>query len=428
MFRTFMALAVLALASPALGSPFDENFHDQTLRMDYFHGGGASGESIILDRLLTEGEWPGSRVHLTDQPDYGKYRLVVAAKATGKSIYEQGFSSLFGEWQTTDEAKQLSRVFHETVRFPMPRVPFTLTLLSRDHTGALVPIYKQPFDLNPETVEKGFRHKDIEVIPLHTGGDSATSLDVVIIADGYTAKQLKKGRADLERFAKVFLETPPFNRYKKHINLWGILPTAPNTGPDAPRKGIFVGSPVRTSFDTFGSPRYLTTTRNRTLRDIAAHAPYDAITVIVNTSRYGGAGIYNQFAISISDNEYDEYVFMHEFGHSFAGLGDEYYSSSVAYSDFYPKGVEPWEPNITALLDGPKGLKWSDQVTPNTPIPTPEVSPKYDHAVGAFEGAGYCAKGLYRGAMDCKMFSKRHIDYCPICSKAVEAVLSTFVE
>jgi hypothetical protein len=159
-----------------------------------------------------------------------------------------------------------------------------------------------------------------------------------------------------------------------------------------------------------------------------------------------------------------DYVFVHEFGHSFAGLGDEYYSSDVAYTDFYPADVEPWEPNLTALLEG-RDLKWGHLVADGTPIPTPWEKALYDSLVtvrgdldtesatydedvakidaersgileesaysgkvGAFEGAGYASEGVYRPALDCRMFSKSLAPFCPVCMEAIERMIDFHTE
>ena len=397
------------------------------MRVDYHHSGTSSTESLSLDTVLQEGQWAGSRTNLVNWPDYGKYRFDVLDKADGRLLFSQTYSTLFGEWQTTDEAKVSSRTFEETVRFPYPRAPVILRILSRNSKGRLVQVFETSIDPSTHLVRKTAAVRLAEVVTVNDGGDPSRALDIVVLIDGYTREQAEKARRDLARFARVLLATRPFDSYRDRISIRGVLTWTEVTGPDEPRKRIFSGSALGTTFNTFDSERYLTTVRNRVLRDLAAQVPYDAIYVMVNTSRYGGAGIYNFFSIFVSDNEYDEYVFVHEFGHGFAGLGDEYFTSSVAYSEFYPPGVEPSEPNITALLSGARGLKWKALATPGTPVPTPN-EPAYDGQVGAFEGAGYAAKGLYRPALDCKMMSKKQIDFCPVCMEAVKSAILLYLE
>lgn len=432
MFVRILSVLAFALtlqqtaASAGDRTSFASGFSQQVIRVDLHHGGDSLTEWAAIDALYREGDWSGSHVHLTDYPDYGKYRFLIEDAASGKVLFSQGYSTLFGEWQTTTEAKAVTRVFHESVRFPEPLAPFRLVLQSRNKEGNLEEFFRQELDPASHLV-RGAAPRDAETIDLHVPRAPSTCLDVVIIADGYPKSHLEKARRDLRRYSQVLLETPPFDRHASAICVRGVLPVSFVTGPDEPRKGVFRAPPAGTTFNTFDSARYLTSLDNRALRNLAGLVPYDTIFVMVNSSRYGGAGIYNFFSIFVADNEYDEYVFIHEFGHGFAGLGDEYYTSSVAYSDFYPRGVEPWEPNVTAALQGPDKVKWQALLTPELPLPTPEEE-QHGDAVGVFEGAGYSAKGLYRPALDCKMFSKKRKDFCPVCMDAVEKMISYYTE
>ncbi len=435
-------LSLLLLSAPARGEApvcpaapwdtqveaqpaFDRWFEDGTVRLDYEHAGTATEEDIDLQNLRSEGPWAGSRVWLVDPTGYGKYRAEVRDSKSGDLLWSRGFCTLFGEWQTTDEAKATRRTFPETVRFPRPRTAAEISLHSRGRDGGFTRIWAKtltPEDLPTETA----KIEGPEVVVLQEGGAPATTLDIVIVPAGYPASQNKKLRLDLARFAKTLVATPPFDGHPGGIAVRGVIDHAAAAGAAEPRKGRPVDpGGLQPTFDTLGSARYLNALGHRRLRDLAGAAPYDAIFVMVNTSRYGGAGIFNYYAVFPSDNDYDEYVFIHEFGHSFGGLGDEYYTSSVAYSDFYPRGVEPWEPNVTALLGGQEGLKWRDLVAAEVPIPTPEEDP-WKTGTGAFEGAGYSAKGLYRPAFDCRMFSKRTIDFCPVCMCAVQQMIRLY--
>jgi hypothetical protein len=423
-------LMILGPVPPALAQKavaFGDFFTGETLRVDYYHWGTATTESLATHRLIVEGEWAGSKTHLTDGPDFGKYRFKVVDPASGGTIFEKGYSTLFGEWQTTEEAKVRTRVFEESLRFPRPRTPIQLQVFVHDKKGKLVKIFEELIDPGTHLVERSVRRSDVEIVELNKGGTSATSLDIVIVADGYPARQKEKALRDLARYSGILLATRPFDRHAGQISIRGVIPTASRIGPGEPRKFLSTEAPAGTTFNTFDSERYLTTVRFFDLMDLAGQVPYDTIYVMVNTTRYGGAGIFNYFSIFVADNQYDEYVFVHEFGHGFAGLADEYYNSAVAYSDFYPAGVEPNEPNITALLEGADKLKWKGAVEPGTPVPTPNEE-AWAGKVGAFEGAGYAAKGLFRPALDCKMKSKKQIDFCPVCSKAVEDMIRYYTE
>lgn len=434
-------LSILLTAAPARGEApvcpaapwdaaadaqpaFDRWFEDGTLRVDYTHAGTATEESVTLHALRDEGPWAGSRSWLVDPTGFGKYRAEVRDARSGDLLWSRGYCTLFGEWQTTGAAKTTTGSFPETLRVPRPRAAVELSIHSRGRDGTFSRIWAKtlaPKDL-PEVIVT--RAPGPEVVLLTGAAAPATTLDVVIVPAGYPASQEAKLRGDLARFAKILTDTPPFEGSR--VAVYGVLDFSDAAGAAEPRKGRPAEAEgLQPTFDTLGSARYLNALGHWRLRDLAGAAPYDTIFVMVNTSRYGGAGIFNYYAVFPSDNDYDEYVFIHELGHSFGGLGDEYYTSSVAYSDFYPRGVEPWEPNVTALLAGREGLKWKDQVGADVPVPTPEEDP-WKGGTGAFEGAGYSAKGLYRPAVDCKMFSKRTIDFCPVCMCAVQRMIRLY--
>jgi hypothetical protein len=391
---------------------------DATLRIDLHHLGDSRSESFALDELRVEGAWPGSRTNLVDKTDLGSTLAeVYAAGPKGGLLFSVGWSSLFHEWQTTEGAKGTTRVFEETLRLPLPVDKIRLILKVRDKAGAWKKIHEQALDPASPSVSRERRRGGLKVHRLFHSGPSDQRLDIVILGDGYDSSQMGKFREDAARFTELLLSTPPYDKHKAQINVWGVESPSRESGVDEPTKGIFRDTALSMSFNTFGSERYLMTEDQHAVRDIAANAPYDAIYIMVNTGRYGGGGIYNFYASFASDNEYDEYVFIHEFGHSFAGLGDEYYSSGVSYGEMYPRGVEPWEPNLTAERRRDH-LKWRKLVAASTPVPTP---PDEKHAakVGLFEGAGYSAKDLFRPALDCKMFSKGHRPFCPVCAAAI---------
>lgn len=423
-----LALSLIPLAvharSEGAAAPFD---YSATLRIDLHHAGDHRDERFMLDSLRREGPWPGSRTHLVDPFDFGGTRAeIYAAGPGGALLFSQGYCSLFGEWRTSDEARGRWRTFSETVRLPWPTAPVRLVMKTRDKRGRWRQVFATRIDPQSTAVSSERRRGGLAVTRLHGAGAPATSLDVVILGDGYQAWQLDKFHQDARRYAQVLLTTPPFERYKERINVWAVASPSRHSGVDEPRKGIFKDTALSMSFNTFGSPRYLMTTDNLAVRDIAANAPYDAIYIVSNTSRYGGGGIYNLYASFVSDSEYDEYVFVHEFGHSFGGLGDEYYTSKVAYNDMYPRGVEPWEPNITAQRVRAR-VKWRPLIDAATPIPTPADDPAMADTVGLFEGAGYSAKGLFRPAQDCKMFNKGKKDFCPVCRQAVARMIERFL-
>jgi hypothetical protein len=456
---------------------FDKYFLDKTMRVDYFHVGNAAEETITLDRVYEQGTWAGSLRSLVDSFNLGRYCVKVFDAATGELLCSKGFDSYFAEYKTTAEAlKGIKRTYHESALIPFPKAKIRFAVEIRNRENALQPLFSAEVDpadifINREPLAGG-----VKVFPANASGDPHRRVDVAVIAEGYTAAEEAKFQADLERFAGVFFNREPYKSRRDRFNFVGVFKASEESGCDEPSHGVYKNTVLNSSFDAFGSERYLLTEDNRSLRDIAAHVPYDTLYIMINHKRYGGGGIYNLYCTFTSDNQWYEYLFLHEFGHSFAGLADEYYTSSVAYNEFYPPGVEPLEPNITALLD-PKKLKWKKLASPGIEIPTPWEKAEYDamdtafqkirgevnariakmkregaaadevskaeeeserlsreHAgklddflarsrfvgkTGAFEGAGYSAKGLYRPALDCLMFSKGTKPFCRVCEDAV---------
>jgi len=417
---------------------FDRFFTPRTLRLDLAHRGNARQEQYQVKALVVEGPWAGSRRKLRDPFPYGLHRFEIRDAATSALLYSRGYSSLFGEWRATGEAKDMAeqkprpqtRTFSESLRIPLPKAPFVLTVFTRGHDGKLARVLRTRLDPGAASVRRLKRRAGLETRALHKSGPPEKRLDVLVIGDGYTAAEQAKFWADAKRFAHALLANPTFGKHRQRINVRALYVPSPVSGVSEPRKGRRLDTPLGLSFNTFDSPRYLMTERNVALRDVAAHAPYDALYLMANTARYGGGGIYNLYSTFPSDNEYDGYVFIHELGHSFGGLGDEYYDSSVSYDDneFYPKGVEPWEPNITRYLGKkPATIKWRQHLSPGVPIPTPNRA-RFAGKVGLFEGAGYTAKGMYRPQLDCKMKGKGHTPFCQVCAAAIGRMITLYSE
>jgi len=459
---------LLALAVAAQPADFDTRFTGATLRFDYHHAGDAGEEHVALDALRLEGAWPGSRTQLLDTTNLGKYLFEVLDPATQQVLWSRGFASIYGEWETTGEAKRVWRVFEESQRFPEPRMPVQLVLKKRQGDGTFREIFAQLVDPAARFTDRAPLRTDGRVIPVLESGPPATQLDILVLADGYTAGEAAKFEADVRRLSAVLLDTEPFRARKGDISLRALHVASPQSGISDPRRGQWRDSALGCSFNAFDSDRYVLTYRNRELREAAAQAPYDALIILFNGRKYGGGGIFNLWATCASDSSQSPYVFVHEFGHSFGGLADEYYSSQVSYEDFVAPGTEPWEPNVTALLD-PARLKWADLVAPGTPLPTPWGKAAYDARdleyqkrraeiaqlgddaaaealmaevkaatspmlqgdanfgqVGAFEGAAYEAQGLYRPEVDCIMFTRNPASFCRVCARAVERVLDLY--
>ncbi|MCD4679834.1 MAG: IgA Peptidase M64 [Bacteroidales bacterium] len=403
---------------------FEDHFENKSLRIDYYHSGNDTSEIYTIDELIEEPYWGGSKVNLIDKFDYGKYKFEVYDLKSGKLVYSRGYSSLFAEWQTTREAGTTWKSFQESIVFPFPKKNVKVEFYSRDKKNKWGKRFEYIVDPDDIFIKKE-THKDYDNFKIHFSGDPATHLDIVIIPDGYTKKQMKKFRKDSERFKDILLGSEPFSENTSKINIWCVKAYSRESGPDEPGKNIWKNTLVNTNFYTFGSERYLTTKTYKQVRNIAAYAPYDQIYILVNTEKYGGGGIYNFYSVCSSDNAKSDFVFIHEFGHAFAGLGDEYYTSDVAVEDFYPLDVEPWEPNLTTLVEFE--TKWKDKLSTTTPVPTP-VNDNFKNTIGVYEGGGYKAKGVFRPFIDCTMKSAKYNNFCPVCKSAIQEMIEFYSE
>jgi len=458
--RLFSVLGLFALSVGAQAAP-------QTMRVDYFHTGDAKQEIFSFDRAVIEPlPWPGDPNKGVDDTNLGKYFFEVRDQKTQRVLYSRGFASVYGEWETTDEAQKIKRSFSESFRFPAPEAAVEILLKKRDAKNVWVEIWKLSIDPKDIFIDRSKSIAPARLIPIQKMGDPATKVDLLLLGDGYTAREIGKFQADARRLIGVLFSTSPFKEHRSDFNVWGLCPPALQSGISRPSTGIYRDS--ISTYDAFGSERYILAFDNQRLRKVAQFAPYEFIEILANGRTYGGGGIFNLYSTVAVDNAFANYVFVHEFGHHFAALADEYYTSPVAYAPAPAERVEPWEPNATALLDKDK-LKWKDLVSADTPLPTPwekdafeayereygarrakirkENRPesemealfredrrmvdammakeKYVGKVGAFEGCNYEAKGYYRPQVDCIMFS-RTTYFCAVCRRAIERVVDLY--
>jgi hypothetical protein len=374
-----LALAgTLFLASAAAGapSPLDAWSDGATLRLDYDHAGKAGEETFALTGLRREGPWPGSRTNLVDPLGLGPYRFEVRDRATQLVLYAQGFASIYGEWETTGEARALRRSYSESVRFPFPTRPVQVGLLKRGADNAFREVASFLVDPAAQEINREPLAATGRVWTVFESGPPERKIDLLIMGDGYTAAEMGTFHADVKRLVEVLFSVSPFRERRGDFNVRALDTPSTDSGVDRPSDGVYRRTALNASYDIFGSERYVLAPDNPTVREAAAQAPYEFIEILVNGEKYGGGGIYNLFATSSTRSGSTPYVFVHEFGHHFAALADEYYTSDVAYQTA-PPAVEPWEPNITALLD-PAALKWKDLVEPGTPVPTPWAKEDYE--------------------------------------------------
>lgn len=420
--KTFFTVLLLWFAPGLFAQAFQTDFDTTRLRVDLIFAGNAEQQFVYFAGLHKEPQWGGSQANLIDPFDYGEYCYKIFSPDS-QLLFSRGFSSLFYEWRTTEEAKKRSRAHPFSLTLPMPKHEVQLKIYERvKKTNE----WRLLFDTNIHPDDKQIRQDvpaDFAVTALLHHGHPSQKVDVAFIAEGYTAGEMAKFRADAARFADYLFAVEPFASRRSDFNIWAVEAVSEESGPDIPHQGIWKNTAAGATFYTFGIDRYLTAPDHTRLCDLAWNTPYDILYVLVNTGKYGGGGIYNFYGLSMSDHPLAKDVFPHEFGHAFAGLADEYYTSEVAYQDFYSLDVEPWEPNLTTLVDFDK--KWHDLLDKNTPVPTPNTG-AYAHIVGVFEGGGYISTGVFRPALDCRMKSNATKDFCPVCFRAIVKMIDTY--
>jgi hypothetical protein len=469
-YLTSLLLFGLFVPAAADVAGFEQRFTGATLRVDYYHAGTAVEEHLALDRVRIEGDWPGSRTQLIDTTNLGKYLVEVVELASNRLLYSRGFASIYGEWETTGEAREgVWRVFPEAVRLPEPRRPFQLRLRKRQADQSFREIWSVVIDPASRFVDRAPRDPAGAWAVLEHG-EPSVKVDLVVLGDGYAAEEMEIFHGDVRRLTEALFAVEPFASRKQEFNVWAVDSPAARSGVSRPRAGVFRETPLGARYNSLDSERYVLTLDDRAWRDQAAAAPYDFVLILVNERKYGGGGIYGLYSTAAAHSGFAPYLVVHEFGHHFAGLGDEYYTSPVAYEAFSGTRVEPWEPNVTALNE-PGALKWGELVDESTPLPTPWNKTEFEsrsranqarrrelraagaaeeqleqlfreeretftrmlgreeHAakVGAFEGAMYEATGLYRPSVDCIMFTRDEVGFCPVCRRAIERVIDLYV-
>lgn len=491
MKKTLLVLAVLALALPALSAPapapqaqppFDEFFLDKALRVDLYQSGDAKSETVTIHRISEEAIWPESKSGLLPPFDYGRYVYKVYDAASNRLIFSRGFDTMFAEYKTTSPALAGAvRVFERSLRFPLPKRPVLFVTEQRDKRSLLHPVFNQIIDPSDYHVIREKAGQPDWVTEARITGDPHDKVDLVYLAEGYVAGDRDKFKADVDRMTEALFAIEPYKSLKDRFNVRGVFRASAERGMDEPRQRSYKKTVFNAAFNAFDLDRYMLIEEDHLMHDIAAEVPYDVIAVLVNSPRYGGGSIALDYCVTTVDHPASPQVFVHELGHSFAYLADEYYQSEVSYNDFYPKGVEPLEPNITALLD-PSHVKWQDLLSPGIAVPTeygkdriealqaglrdnrtargkaldaakkrtaPDkeirgiearfkaaeddlagkiaaVRAEYaslDDKVGVFEGAGYASKGLYRSMIHCIMIDNPKNEFCRVCQRAIARMI-----
>jgi hypothetical protein len=462
-FRTtlLLVLAVAGWNCAAAAAP-------QTLRLDFFHGSHRAAEIFSLDEVVLEAlPWSGNMRQPLDTTMRGKYLFEVIDDATGKVTWSRSFSSIYGEWETTAEASSIDRTFHESLRLPRPAAAFHVVIRKRDAANEFREVWRIAIDPDDYMQRREpARYRD-QVVAIINHGDPAQKVDLLLLGDGYTAAEHDAFIARARELTDILFATSPFRERKADFNVWALAPHAAESGISRPLNNTWHDSPLGATYDAFRSERYVLTFDNKAWRRVASSTPYDFVEILTNSDVYGGGGIYGLFSTAAANSDWAPYLLVHEFAHHFAGLADEYYTSANVYQG-PAEIVEPYQPNVTAMLD-PQHLKWQQLVTPNTPIPTPWPKQEFEEhslavqvtraqlrtdnapeaemnallhhtedyaaqlfatnpyagAIGAFEGANFESKGYYRPAQNCVMFTRTD-KFCAVCAAAIEQVIDEY--
>lgn len=418
---TLCLLTVLSVHS----QKFEEYFTDKTLRVDYLFCGNAEQQYICLDGLSSLPGWAGRRKHLSELPLQGNGQITMRDPESGKALYRTSFSALFQEWLETDEARIATKGFENTFLLPYPQrtVEVEITLFdSHRRIRATLKHTVQPNDIL--ITQKGQTH----VTPhkyLHQSGEPSKCIDVAILAEGYTSEEMETFYQDANIACESILTHEPFRSMKDKFNFIAVASPSADSGVSVPRLNDWKHTAFNSHFSTFYSDRYLTTSHVKAIHDALAGIPYEHIIILANTEEYGGGGIYNSYTLTTAHHPLFRPVVVHEFGHSFGGLADEYFYENDLMTDTYPLDIEPWEQNITTRIDF--ASKWQDMLQANTPIPTPTSAAK-KYQVGAFEGGGYSAKGVYRPSDDCRMRTNEYPEFCSVCRRALQRIIEFYTK
>lgn len=418
MFLLFCSLSLTAQES------FDKYFTARVLRFDFMLSGNSSKTIVYPVGMKEEPFWAGSTTNLIDPFNYGSFKYEVFDAASNTLIYSRGFCTLYQEWQTTAEAKVMERSFYEVATMPFPKNKVTFVISIRERNGSFSKLFETAIDPEDYFIRKE-RPVSVNTTKIHYSADPVNCVDIAFIAEGYRAEDMVKFRSDAKRMAEILLAEVPFAEFRDKINIWAVEAVSSDSGTDIPGEMIYNNTALNSSFYTFDLDRYLTTQDIKSVNDYAAAVPHDNIVVLINSEKYGGGGVYNYYSGTTADHALSNHVFLHELGHGLAGLADEYYQSTVAYEEFYPLNVEPWEPNITTLVDFDS--KWKKMIGKNIPVPTP-AEEKYSKTTGLFEGGGYSPKGIYRPQMDCRMKANTPDGFCSVCKDAIRKMILFYTE
>ena len=409
MNRTALTLLALTLCLPAAkAQEFSQYFKDSTLRIDYTFAGDAARQALYVDELKQLPRWYGKRNRLAEVPLRGNGQIIVSDHATGDTIYRQSFSTLFQEWLATDEAKHTSKSFENVFLVPFPRQTVDITLRLTDYHDRPTATLRHTVDPTDILIRKVEQSPAAPYSTLQKAEDSLRCIHIAYVAEGYRSDEMALFLQHCQEAMDALFAHEPFSSMRDRFNIVAVQSPSADSGTSIPHQDVWRSTVLGSHFDTFYSQRYLTTLHLKRLHDVLAGTPYEHIIVLVNTDQYGGGGIYNSYNLSYTKGRHFRPVVVHEFGHSFGGLGDEY-----AYGEddpMYFADTEPWEPNLTTLHDFSQ--KWQNL------IDSGEAS--------IVEGGGYLTKGVYRGCNDCRMKTNEEPEFCAVCRQALVRVIDFY--
>ena len=424
MKKTILLFMAILCSMLLQAQRFEDFFEDKTLRIDYNFAGNAHQQEIAVDQLNVSPHWYGKRQRLAELALEGNGQITVRSHKTGQVIYRHSFSTLFQEWLSYPEAQTVRKSFENVFLVPMPKDTVDVTLdLRNNRREVMASLTHQvvPTDI----LIRRIGEKD--VTPYETiqeAKDSQHCIHIAYLAEGYQQDEMSTFIDDVRVAMEALFEHEPFKSLRDRFHIVAVKAPSQESGTSEPGRGIWKNTALHSHFDTFYSDRYLTTLHLKDMHDWLAGIPYEHIIVLVNSGRYGGGGIFNSYNLTTTHHAKYRPVVVHEFGHSFCGLGDEY-AYDIEEVPMYPKDIEPWEPNLTTLVDFPS--KWQDLVDKKTPVPTP-LTVQYKDKVGVYQGAGYNLKDVYRPCQDCRMRTNEHPVFCPVCQRALTHLIDFYTK
>lgn len=400
----------LLLLFTAIAAGLCLSAQERTLRMDYIFSGTDRSSEISLDEMSCFEGWAGRTFNLGKVPVRGNGQLLMTDAGTGDTLYRQSFSTLFQEWKTTEEATRIRKSFENVFLLPMPSAKAFVKIEIYDFFGNVSASLRNEVD--PQDVL--IRHLSPIPAPyryLLQNGRPEEKIDVAIVAEGYASDEMDLFYSDAQEAMEAILAHEPFGEYADRFNFVAVALESADSGVSVPGKGEWKDTALKSHFNTFYMDRYLTTLRLKNMHDKLCGIPYEHIVILANTDTYGGGGIYNSYTLTTAHHPSFRPVVVHEFGHSFAGLADEYYYDDQFVEYYYPD-CEPWEQNITTLFDFES--KWKDMLD--------------EGKAELLEGAGYQSKGVYRGSEDCRMHTNKAEGFCPVCRRAISRIIEFYTQ